>query len=181
SKFDPPAGTEALCDGRPPSERPSAYLYLFDPNGAAQRTFGTVGQHDDLVGEWASRALRAQPGDFADFGWRTLRGYWVPSSMPRFGGGIDPQLDFASDRPTVAPIVHANLEHFYDGFEVRRFQPGLDGLRALQHVTRFGALLLSITTVLVLVGLLVGDRRSRIGVLLFGVGGLVVILGPALT
>ena len=182
SKFDPPPGTEVLCDDRPPSERPGAFGFLFIPDAAAPSAFGGFGQQDELVGEWARRALRAQPGEFASLAWRYLRAYWVPSTMPeKFGTQLDPQLDFTADRPLVTAIVHSNLEKFYDGFAVHRFQPGLDFLRAVQHVTRFGATLLSITTLLVIVGLLVGDRRSRIGVAVFGLPGLAMIVAPALT
>jgi hypothetical protein len=48
-------------------------------------------------------------------------------------------------------------------------------------VVRFGTTALSITTLLVLLGLVIGTRRSRLGVLLFGVGGLMLIVAPALT
>jgi hypothetical protein len=48
-------------------------------------------------------------------------------------------------------------------------------------VTRFGATLLSVTTLLILIGLLIGTRRSRVGVLLFGVGGLALLVSPVLT
>ena len=182
SKFDPPPGTEVLCDSRPPSDRPGEYYYQFDPRAPAPKAFGRFGQHDDLVGEWANRALRAQPLDFLELAWRYLRAYWVPSTLPRgFGEPLDPELDISSSRPYVSPIVHANLERYYDHFEVRRFQPGLDGLRILQHVTRFGATFLAISTLLVLLGLFVGNRRSRIGVLLFGGSGLATLLFAALS
>ena len=37
------------------------------------------------------------------------------------------------------------------------------------------------TTVLTLIGLFVGGRRSRVGVLLFGIGGLALLVAPVLT
>jgi hypothetical protein len=39
----------------------------------------------------------------------------------------------------------------------------------------------AIATVLVLLGLIVGDRRSRLGVAMFGIGGLALIVAPVLT
>jgi len=182
SKFDPPPGTEALCDSRPPSERPGSRTFMFDVNAAAPRAFGGFGQHDELVGEWANRALRAQPGDFASLAWRYLRAYWLPSTRPEADDfGLDPQLDFSLERPEIAGFIHPSLEVFYDEFTVHRFEPGLYLLRGVQRVTRFGATLLSITTVLVFVGLFIGDRRSRIGIVMFGLGGLALIIAPALT
>ena len=41
--------------------------------------------------------------------------------------------------------------------------------------------MLSIATALVLVGLLVGTRRDRLGALVLGIGGLALIIPPALT
>ena len=41
--------------------------------------------------------------------------------------------------------------------------------------------MLSIATVLVLIGLFVGTRRERLGVLVLGVAGLAMIVAPALT
>ena len=41
--------------------------------------------------------------------------------------------------------------------------------------------MLSIGTALALVGLLVGTRRDRLGVLVLGIGGLSLIVAPALT
>ena len=48
-------------------------------------------------------------------------------------------------------------------------------------MVRFGGTALAITTVLALIGLLVGPRRSRVGVLLFGIGGLALLVAPVLT
>lgn len=57
---------------------------------------------------------------------------------------------------------------------------GLRLLRAWQRVIRFGATALFVTTLLTLIGLVHGSRRARVGVLLLGLGGLSLILAPAL-
>lgn len=48
-------------------------------------------------------------------------------------------------------------------------------------MTSFGATALAISTLLTLIGLVIGTRRSRAGVLLFGLGGLALLLPIALT
>jgi hypothetical protein len=53
-------------------------------------------------------------------------------------------------------------------------------LHDIALVVRFGATLLSITTLLTLIGLFVGPRRSRVAGLLFGGGGLSLLLIPVL-
>ena len=116
--------------------------------------------------------------------------------------GLDPQLAFNNGLPgsglydmrdgaarlTPAEVVvflqaveENNLETFYDDLTVRKITAGLDFLRGWQLIFRFGATALFIATVIILAGLAVGTRRSRIGVLLFGVGGLSLILVPAFT
>ena len=211
-RFTPPAGTEGLCEDRPSSERPGTRFYSFDRTSPAHRIFGEFGNQDDRLGEWARRAIVAQPGDYLANVWENLRSYWVPGLRDRDSTlttdpyrsdqGLDPQLAFNNGlgdsglyrlRPSSAGFSAAdviaflqaggehNLETFYDDFTVHRLRGGLEFLRGWQRVIRFGATALSIATLLVLAGLAVGTRRSRTGVLLFGVGGLSLILVPAFT
>ncbi len=181
SQFTPPPGTEALCDSRPPDERPGASTYLFASDSVVQREFGPFGENDEPVGEWASRALRAQPEDFVSLAWEYLRAYYVPSSArPALGSGLDPQVDPRSEG-FFMPVVEDNLMAYYGDFTPHRSEAGLDLLRSFQHLARFGGTALSIATVLVLLGLIVGDRRSRLGVAMFGIGGLALIAAPVLT
>ena len=125
--------------------------------------------------------MRAQPGDFLTTAWEYLRGYYVPSASPEGGGELDPQLDFSREDFIFAPAIEQGLEGFYNEFTIHERRAGLEFLRGWQHVTRFGATMLSIATALTLIGLLVGTRRSRVGVLLFGIGGLALLVAPVLT
>jgi len=79
------------------------------------------------------------------------------------------------------PTIEADLEEFYDRFSVHARASGLRLLHDWQRVFRFGATLLFITTLLTMIGLAIGPRRSRVGVLLFGVGGLSLLVAPVLT
>lgn len=184
--FTPPPGTAALCQKTPASQRPSAYYYTFEPQSPAVRLFGAFGRDDATVGSWARRALRAQVGDFFGTAWTYLRSYFVPDTLPvRLRAEtteLDPQLDFDNPgNPVVVAAIRQDLESYYDNFTVRSSQLGLRFLHDWQRVVRFGATALFITTLLTLVGLGVGSRRSRTGVLLFGVGGLSLLLAPVLT
>lgn len=217
SKFTPPDGTEVLCQSQPPADRPGTRFYLFSPSSPAQIHFGPLGSHDDLLRQWARRAILAQPGDYLTTFWDNLRGYWVPSLSPepsmlsgdpwRLENGLDPQLAFTNGfdeglyeqlpptvpagahrplplnvaLPLVEEIYSRSLENFYDDFTAHMRRPGLRFLRAWQRVVRFGATALSIATILTLLGLVFGTRRTRLGVLLFGVGGLSLLIAPSLT
>ena len=183
-RFSRPPGTSFLCDPRPVSQRPSGYDYMFNPQAAAQRHLGAFGKHDGVVGSWAQRALRAQPLDFIAAAWSYLRSYYVPSSRParlKSSTELDPQLDFTYGNVYFVPRIEADLEEFYDRFSVHPRRWGLQLLRDWQRVFRFGATALFITTLLTLIGLAIGPRRSRVGVLLFGVGGLSLLVAPVLT
>jgi hypothetical protein len=179
-RFTPPPGTEVLCEDTPASDRQGAYYYLFDPAAPGPRAYGGFGESDELVGEWAQRAIRAQPGDYLSTTWEYLRAYWLSGLTPAGGTNLDPQLDFTAESLFEAEIERS-LESFYNPFTVDRDQPGLEFLRGWQEVFRFGGTALAVTTVLTLVGLFVGGRRSRVGVLLFGIGGLALLVAPVLT
>jgi Dolichyl-phosphate-mannose-protein mannosyltransferase len=195
SSFTPPAGTMVLCEDRPAGERPGTRFYAIDPNSPANRFFGPFGDHDGLLGTWARRAILAQPGDYLWNVWDYARAYWFPDSRhsrPDSGGDLDPQLSFTNvladsgdyDPAQVRSIEQlqvGGLEAYYNDFNSHEYRPGLEFLRGWQHITRFGATALSITTALTLLGLAIGTRRSRVSVLLFGVGGLSLIVAPAMT
>lgn len=80
-----------------------------------------------------------------------------------------------------APSGQRSLEVYYDHFAVRTRHWTLQALHDWQRVVRFGATALFVTTLLTLIGLVIGTRRSRVGVLLFGLGGLSLIAAPALS
>ncbi len=90
-------------------------------------------------------------------------------------------LPISASLPLIETAYRRSLETFYDGFSVHMHRSGLDFLRAWQQVVRFGGALLSISTILLAIGLAFGTRRQRVGLLLFGIGGLSLLLAPALT
>ncbi len=185
-RFTPPSGTRALCETRPASARPSAYFYTFEAGSPAVRRFGAFGGHDAAVGGWARAALLAQFGDFLNTAWSYLRSYYVPGALPArlkaTSTELDPQLDFTNrGNPIIVAAMRNDLESYFDRFSPHPWRSGLQLLHDAQRVIRFGATALFVTTILVLIGLVVGRRRSRVAVLLFGVGGLSLLLAPVLT
>ncbi len=183
-QFTPPPQTAALCQTLPPNERGGPHYYLYEPQAPAPQHFGRIGTDDGLVGAWARRALLAQPGDFLSTAWTYLRTYFVPGSAPpRFhaaGAGLEPGLDFTFTNPFFAPAIKHDLESYFDPFTVRQRRGALRFLHGWQQVFGFGATALLITTLLTLIGLLIGTRRSRAGVFLFGIGGLALLAAPVL-
>ena len=103
-----------------------------------------------------------------------------PGWVRRRGTPLDPQLDFTHTNPYFTGGIEQRLESYYDPFTVHPRRDGLEFLRGWQRVGRFGATALTLATLLTLVGLAIGTRRSRAGVVLFGLGGLALIITAAL-
>jgi Dolichyl-phosphate-mannose-protein mannosyltransferase len=190
SQITPPQGTKRLCEGTPLETRLGGDYYLYDPASPAIRAWGPTPwkKHDADMGAWARQVIVHQPKTYAKTVWRDLRAYFVPSARQYrlgTGGDLDPQLDWTAPAgPGYAETVRdveAGMEGFFDPFNTTKDRSGLRFLHDYQRVFRFGATLLTITTLLTLLGLLVGPRRARIGVLLFGVGGISLLAAPTLT
>ncbi len=106
------------------------------------------------------------------------------------GGNLDPELDWSLTTRSYAvrlgsgffeTAIRRAMQRFFDPFTPRKSPGGLAFLHDYQRVGRFGGTALSIATLLCLMGLLVGSPRSRVGVLLLGVGGLTLLVAPVLT
>ena len=190
-RFDPPEGTEALCEPRPAAERPSLDYYLYDPGSPARREFGDLGDHDDRLGAFARAAILAQPGDYLSAAWDDLSAYFVPGSYELRsdqGAHLEGQIDWSvgtTDYPADVrrefALTEFGMQEFFDPFTVGIDPSGVELLNVEQRLIRFGATALVISTILIAVGLFVGSRRNRIAVLLFGGGGLAILLASSLS
>ncbi len=192
SKFTPPQGTESLCESKPAADRYGSGWYLFDPKSPASRLYGQLGETrgagDGKLAAFARQAILHQPGDYADTvvseGWAYLfpdsYGAWKPGR----GTGLDGQVswhygDVAT--PAVLRSTQQGMEEFFSPFTVHADTVLVDALYDYQRVFRLGAALLLISTLLILGGLFVGPRRSRIAVAVLGVSGLATIFLPLLS
>ena len=191
SQFTPPAGTEALCETTPRDQRLGGDHYLYDEDSPARQAFGAVGAEDAKLGAFARQVILHQPLDYARAMWNDLTAYWVPSGHPFVDGGggdLDPQLDWEITLPPdsrfdteTKRFTEQGMEVFFDPFTVDQWAGGIRFLDTEQRLFRFGGTLLTITTALVLLGLAIGPRRSRLGVLLLGVGGLALLVAPTVS
>jgi 4-amino-4-deoxy-L-arabinose transferase-like glycosyltransferase len=183
--FTPPTGTARLCESSTPSQRPGSDWYLYDPGSPSARLFGYVGagsEADAKLGAFARAAVLHQPKTYLKAVGTDVEAYFFPHSyrwsLGR-GGDLDSQLDWSApvDRPTEA-ITRRGMEEFFSRFTVTRSDGALRFLHDYQRTFRFGATLLTISTVLVFLGLLTGTRRRRVAVLVLGVGGLAMVVLP---
>jgi hypothetical protein len=182
--FTPPPGTRGLCESTPPANRFGHDHYLYDPTSPAVRLFGGIGNQDGKVGAWSRAAIESQPGLFLRDFYEGLRDYYIPSDfhyVPGAGGGLDSELNWAAPvDPKLQHDIVTGMESFYAPFTPHRHPRRVQWLRHYQLIFRFGATMLSLCTLLTLLGLFIGSRRSRAGVILFGVSGFVLLLPEAL-
>jgi hypothetical protein len=185
SHFTPPAGTRGLCETRPDSQRPGNDYYIHDPESPAFRLFRYTGSHDDKLKAFALDVIIHQPRAYLRTVLHEVEYYFVPSLSPTIAEGsegLSPQLDWRTE-PNNPPLafllrIKNDMQSFFHRFSIHQSHDGLVFLHRYEQTFRFGGTLLSITTLLTLLGLFVGGRRCRLGVFLFGVGGLAMLVGP---
>ena len=178
--FTPPTGTAGLCESTPPSQREGHDHYLYDASSPAVRLFHSIGNDDGKLFAWSLDAIESQPGRYLGTVYDNLRDYFIPSLfvyVPGAGGGLDSELDWSGNvDPTDRHHIIAGMEEFFDPFNPHRHPRRVRALHDYQRVARFGATLLTICTLLTILGLAVGPHRTRIGVFVFGVSGFVLLL-----
>jgi len=187
--FTPPKGTEWLCEYSPPETRPGADWYLYDPASPVNRRYGGIGVSkgagDALLGKFARTVVMHQPKTFLASVWPDIWAYFFPNSYrwaPGRGTDLDGQLDWTGPiNSEVEASTERGMELFFDDFSVTRKHDLLQVLHDYQRKIRFGGTALTISTLLILVGLVIGPRRHRIAVLVLGVGGLSTIVLSSLS
>jgi len=179
SDFTPPAGTRGLCETTPYSQRPGGDYYIHTAESPAFRLFGYTGSHDDKLKAFALDVILHQPRAYLRTVLHEVEYYYVPSltpAVPYGGGGLSPELDWSRLAPH-QPFKHG-MESFFAGFSIHQPHGGQVFLQKYEQTFRFGGTLLSITTLLTLIGLFVGPRRNRLAVFVLGGGGLAMLIGP---
>jgi 4-amino-4-deoxy-L-arabinose transferase-like glycosyltransferase len=183
-KFDPPKGTEVLCETTPRSKRPSAQYYVFE--GPATVHFGKP-QEDAasrenvaLVGDWARSAALAQPLDWLRASARDFARFVAPGSNK--GPTPAPAMsDYVGYYLAIPGQIGPNLERataYYSSSGHVAVRNGLyDTLRDYAAVVRIEGPPLGVLLVLALVVPFSCRGRERRGALLLmamGIGMLIV-------
>ncbi len=172
TRFEPPPGTERLCERTPPDRRPGSDFYGWDPESPARELFVGPPAGDELLARFGREVVTHQPLDYAklvltdlarfvdeDAGIdRTLSGH--PLSFYRFAGTSSEVID---DDPVAS---------FYGPYEYVISGTGRT-LGDLQQIVRVHGVLILLGVVLALAGLIRGPRQVRMAIL--------ILAGPAMT
>jgi hypothetical protein len=178
-KFDPPAGTESLCEDTPPSQRPSPDFYHWVGDSPAWALFGWPPTGDEQLGEFGWRALKSQPVQYVGAVFDDTLRYFLPEHNVRdFSVGYD-FLDIESTNPPVERDVHGWITSYYPDAALATRSDAVETLGEVQDWLRAQPPLLAAAAILGLVGSVVAAGRVRAGVALLVGAGLLLLIAPA--
>lgn len=178
-KFDPPKGTESLCDATPADRRPGSLFYLWFKGSPARKKYGHPPIGQKTLGEWGKRAILAQPFDYLKT---------VACELPRFlnpelckksfsGGGyfLMSRRDATAERN-----VQVQLAREYDH---GGYHPGSSGdtIADWQRTERLHGWVPGLMVAFMLLGLVAARGLALRGLALFGLAGTALVVMPAAT
>jgi 4-amino-4-deoxy-L-arabinose transferase-like glycosyltransferase len=181
SKFTPPAGTERLCEQKPPDERYGPSFYHWIPDSPAWKLFGGPPAGDKQLGKFGRAVIVHQPfGYLRAVGKDALR-YFLPhlGVDRRYGGTVPDGLAFRDPRPEFEQLGEQAAAEAFSPIHPRL--RAVDELGSYQAIVRVHSGLLFVLLVLAAAGVFVCRARERAGVVLLGVTSVVVMLVPVAT
>jgi hypothetical protein len=180
SRFEPPAGTEELCESTPEKERFGPDFYAWDRDSPAVRLYGFLPRGNDEVGAFGRAAIQAQPLDYLRVVARDSLRYYVPSldERPYTGPGWD-VIDIERRAPRTEGDVTARVNRYYEDESVE-----ITGVAAtlgdLQDVLRMHHWLLALGTLAAVAGAVLarGSLRAAL-VLILGLSAALLVVPVA--
>jgi Dolichyl-phosphate-mannose-protein mannosyltransferase len=181
SKFTPPAGTEKLCETRPPSERPSTDFYFWSAGSPARKAFGPPNTNDALVGEFAHAVIRAQPGEYVKaVGQDFARYVWPEHYRRRRSGETQAHYLAQANLQRDAGFVRFEMSGYYPSIpETHRVAVPVTS--AYMSVTWVRGPLMALLLGLALAAPLLARGAARRAALLASATGYVLLIVPVAT
>jgi hypothetical protein len=197
-RFDPPAGTERLCESNRPEQRRNPDWYSYDSRSPAVRLFGDPPAGDARLRAWAQRAIAAQPLDYAtevldDLALFVDEQPWTNRNSSLLGPRTisftlrTPDADCPADVCRAPPLsvesasvtgwTDPGYGAYYSQFEPR-IGPGAIFFQDLQRVLRVHGPLLGIMIAASLLGLLAVRGRLAKGQWLLSLTALALLVVP---
>ena len=179
-KFNPPEGTNILCEERAPADRPGPFGYVWDLDSVPRVSFKLGPETGDKLAKFATQAILHQPADYLRAVLTDLVKYVDPSVNSRpYSGQQREILSFGWRDATVEQQVVQAMSRGYRGTAVH-----LHGQRTLanyQNLFRVGGLAISILALFTVLGMAKAGGPLRLGVFLFGLSAFALYIVPVLT
>jgi 4-amino-4-deoxy-L-arabinose transferase-like glycosyltransferase len=166
SQFEPPAGTEKLCEESPPKVRPGPDYYAWVPKSPAFRMFGGPPFANDKLGDFARQVIIHQPRYYLWVSFRDFARYFVPGLNDEQPYIVDyPYLDIdRRDRPVEGDVERITAS-YYPGTDVH-IGDGLTVLTDLQQFLRVPPFLMLQALILGAVGIWLARGPTRAAIVL---------------
>jgi hypothetical protein len=192
SQFEPPSGTEGLCEATPADSRPGPDFYTwaaqspahralggFPPTTDTTRFYAVFAARNDELGAFARDVIIHQPRAYTSAVLHDFIRYFMPGISSRAWGGAGYGLLDADRRAGEEDAVHGVLNRYYIDEEVS-IRAGIGVVGDIQRVLRITALPLLVAVTLAGIG--VGLARSSVRAslaLLLGAGLLLLAISSA--
>lgn len=180
TRFDPPAGTESLCETTPVDSRPGPDFYGWEAGSPARQLFGEQPNGDEQLSDFAREVITHQPLSYAEDVARDFARYFVTVDGPDFGGAGYEVVDVDRRALGFEEGIHAGITDYYAD-EPLSIKGGVTTLGDLQNVLSVRATLLLAALLLAIAGLVLGRGRVRAGVALLLGASLLAMLVPVVT
>ena len=189
-EFDPPAGSERLCESRPPSERPGPKFYVWEEEAPAQQAFGTPqaspeGDADvpteaemDVMTAFSRAAVLNQPFDYLESTLIELARYVAPNFHAKPWSGSTPDHWRSAIQPD-GPQSTIDAYYSTSGFYIA--QTRFDVALAYEKATRLAGVPMALALLLAGASPFVTRGRQRRGAALFAAVAATLIVVPAAT
>ena len=181
SRFDPPPGTEELCETTPGDDRGATYFYGTQEDSPAYQEFGPPPAGDEELGDFGWAAVGAQPLDFLGAAGNDFVGYFFPElnrGRPFSDIGLDLEISYRIEE-VEADLSRRFFGIYYDPIgpvEVTGFAGVLEDAQAL---LRAHPVLLAQAVLFALLGLFVAAGWVRAGIVLLGGSALLLLAATA--
>jgi Dolichyl-phosphate-mannose-protein mannosyltransferase len=180
-QFDPPEGTEPLCEETPTATRPGPDFYTWEPQSPAQQLFGYPAAEDEKLGAFAREAILNQPLSYGFAVFNDTVEFFAPGFHDErpFAGSRYDWYDVQRRDPAVEPQVESAIAAYYPG-ESLTVRGGVSRLSDAQQILRVHPILMLQAVILAAFGIWFARGRARAGlVLLLGAGLLLLVVSAA--
>ena len=164
-RFQPPPGTEALCEATPTEARNGPDFYGWQPDSPAREVFGTPPGGDAKLAAFARESIVHQPLSYAKVVARDFVRYFHPAFSPQDFSGLGYEEFDVTTRLPVEDQILASMNAYYSDEELR-VGDASETLGEIQDVVRVHPKLMLLALLFAFAGIWLGRGRVRAGIVL---------------